>query len=194
MVRSRYYQGMIDLDLIEKGSLYSDLKKSYIIFICIDKPFKGVLDLPIYTFKSVCTENRDIVLSDEITKVFLNVSTGQKDIPQNLRFFFDYLKGKAPQNDLCKKIDVSVSKAISHEDWRSDYMTLSMKYKEIYSEGQAEGRAEGIIEGRSEGETRLGRLILMLEKNGRLSEISKAASDEAYRARLYEEFRIDEEK
>ncbi len=57
-----------------------------------------------------------------------------------------------------------------------------MKYKEIYSEGRAEG------------ETRLDRLVLMPEKNGRLSEISKAASDEAYRARLYEEFRIDKEK
>ena len=32
--RTRYYQGMIDLNLIERGADYSELKKSYIIFIC----------------------------------------------------------------------------------------------------------------------------------------------------------------
>ena len=30
--RSRYYQGLIDMDLIEKGEPYSKLNKSYVIF------------------------------------------------------------------------------------------------------------------------------------------------------------------
>ena len=30
--RSRYYQGMIDLELIEKGEYYSKLNRSYVIF------------------------------------------------------------------------------------------------------------------------------------------------------------------
>lgn len=37
--RSRYYQGMIDLNLIKKGEDYKTLRKSYIIFICIFDPF-----------------------------------------------------------------------------------------------------------------------------------------------------------
>jgi predicted transposase/invertase (TIGR01784 family) len=32
--RLRYYQGSIDLDLINKGEDYRKLAKSYIIFIC----------------------------------------------------------------------------------------------------------------------------------------------------------------
>ena len=32
--RSRYSQGMIDLNLIERGAHYSELNRSYIIFIC----------------------------------------------------------------------------------------------------------------------------------------------------------------
>ena len=36
--RMRYYQGMIDLNLIERGADYNVLRKSYIIFIC---PFDG---------------------------------------------------------------------------------------------------------------------------------------------------------
>lgn len=31
--RSRYYQGMIDLNQIEKGAFYRDLNKSFVIFI-----------------------------------------------------------------------------------------------------------------------------------------------------------------
>ena len=32
--RTRYYQGMIDLNLLERGADYKELKKSYVIFIC----------------------------------------------------------------------------------------------------------------------------------------------------------------
>ena len=32
--RSRYYQSMIDLQLIDKGQLYDELKQSYVIFVC----------------------------------------------------------------------------------------------------------------------------------------------------------------
>ena len=32
--RTRYYQGMIGLSLIERGADYEKLKRSYIIFIC----------------------------------------------------------------------------------------------------------------------------------------------------------------
>ena len=34
--RSRYYQGMIDLNLIERGADYKELKKSFVIFICFN--------------------------------------------------------------------------------------------------------------------------------------------------------------
>ncbi len=37
--RSRYYQGMIDLNSIEKGASYKNLKESYVIFICTFDPF-----------------------------------------------------------------------------------------------------------------------------------------------------------
>ena len=210
--RSRYYQGMIDLNLIEKGAEYNELKKSFVIFICMKRPIKNEKkDWPVYTFKSVCMEDNGIILEDETTKVFLNVSSGRKDIPPNVKRFFEYLKGKAPKDNLCKRIDNSVKKAAEHVEWRNDYMTLQMKYKEIYAEGRndgvLEGRKEGVLEGRKEGmlegrkegmmagrlegENKLGRLILLLTKDGRVEDISKAASDDSYREKLYKEFRIE---
>ena len=37
--RSRYYQGLIDLNTIEKDTNYKELKESFIIFICTFDPF-----------------------------------------------------------------------------------------------------------------------------------------------------------
>ena len=38
--RTRYYQSMIDMDSLMKGQDYSELKDSYILFICKRDPFK----------------------------------------------------------------------------------------------------------------------------------------------------------
>ena len=51
-----------------------------------------------------------------------------------------------------------------------------------------EGREEGRQEGRQEGETKLGTLITKLISLGRTDDVAKAASDPAYRDRLYSEF------
>ena len=53
--RSRYYQGSIDLDLISSGGYYTELKKTYIIFICTFDPFSDKRHL--YTFENRCQEN-----------------------------------------------------------------------------------------------------------------------------------------
>ena len=39
--RSRYYQGMIDLNLIQKGEDFNKLNKSYVIFICTEDIFES---------------------------------------------------------------------------------------------------------------------------------------------------------
>ena len=64
--RSRYYQGMIDLNLIERGADYNELKKSYVIFICLNDPFDK--NLHIYTFENRCDECPELTLGDETTK------------------------------------------------------------------------------------------------------------------------------
>lgn len=50
--RTRYYQAMIDLEMIDKGQTYKLLKPSYIIFICSFELFgKG---RHIYSFQNIC--------------------------------------------------------------------------------------------------------------------------------------------
>ena len=68
--RSRYYQGMIDLNSIEKGAKYNALKKSFIIFICMFDPFNE--DLPIINSKS-CLHNSKL-FSNTLQKMKLSVN------------------------------------------------------------------------------------------------------------------------
>ena len=51
-------------------------------------------------------------------------------------------------------------------------------------------KEEGRAEGRMEGEARLSALITRLISLGRTDDIAKAASDQTYRNRLYEEFSL----
>lgn len=59
--RTRYYQSMIDTDSLLKGADYSELKESYIIFICLDDPFEA--ELPVYTFERKCKESEEVELA-----------------------------------------------------------------------------------------------------------------------------------
>lgn len=45
-------------------------------------------------------------------------------------------------------------------------------------------------EGRKQGEEMMAKLIMLLNEDGRLSDILKASQDEEYRQELYEEYHI----
>lgn len=66
--RTRYYQAMIDIDLLEKGQSYDALNDTFIIFICSFEVFTGKLHK--YTFKNMCMENHGIGLDDGTTRMF----------------------------------------------------------------------------------------------------------------------------
>ena len=68
--KSRYYQSMLDLQLIDKGQFYDELKRSYVIFICpFDSYGKG---RHIYAYENICKEDKSISMGDEAVKIFLN--------------------------------------------------------------------------------------------------------------------------
>ena len=142
--RSRYYQAMIDLNLIEKGDYYAELKKCYVIFICLDDPFET--DLPILTFENTCDQDADIKLNDETYKVFVNAKSTAPDIPESVRNLIDYLTKKEVRDELTKRIDERVTEAIAHQKWRVEYMTYAVTFLDAKEEGRAEGQAKGIIQ------------------------------------------------
>ena len=138
--RSRYYQGMIDLNLIERGADFNELKKSYVIFICLEDPFEE--GLHIYTFENQCRECPSLVLGDDTTKVFINAAGTADDVSSEMKEFLDYLQGKGTQNDFTRRIANEVDKARIHEEWRVEYMSLLLRDQEMRAAGREEGREE----------------------------------------------------
>lgn len=134
--RSRYYQGMIDMNIIERGDRFEALKKTFIIFICLSDPFdKG---RHIYTFETRCKEDLSLSLGDEITKVFLNPNGVLDDVSPEMDAFLKYLKSGIAESDFTRKLEVQVQDAVNHKEWRTEYMTLYMRDLEKKDEGRNE--------------------------------------------------------
>ena len=127
-LRARYYQSVLDISYLRSGQDYETLTESYVIFLCLEDIFhKG---LPIYTFKSVCTEDQKLFLNDKTTKVFCNAQKYDKMPTEKLRTFFKFLVQKKPdETDFSKTLSEKVLKAKIPEDtWRS-FMTLEQEVK-----------------------------------------------------------------
>ncbi len=139
--RSRYYQGMIDLNLIDKGRTYDELPKSFIIFIC---PF----DLfgqgrSIYTFEHICLEDKSIHLGDEATKIFLNANNINEDIGKELSAFLKYVKDGTMDSEFVRKLDDEMKKVKENAEWRREHMSLYAHDCDLLRQGREEGREEG---------------------------------------------------
>ena len=94
--RSRYYQSMIDLNILEKGSDYRQLKKSFVIFICTFDLFgKG---RHIYTFENRCIQELSLPLGDETTKIILNTKGTANDVSDDMKSLLNYIDGQLPSD------------------------------------------------------------------------------------------------
>lgn len=76
-METEYRQGLfaltmsrMDLNILEKGDNYKDLKRSFIIFVCTFDLFGE--GRHIYTFENRCIQNPDLGLGDDTTKIILN--------------------------------------------------------------------------------------------------------------------------
>lgn len=135
--RSRYYQSMIDLQLIDKGQSYKKLNRSYIIFICpFDLYGKG---RHIYTFENVCKEDTSISLKDGTTKIFLNAKGEMDDVSKELKAFLDYAIGRKSDDVFVRKLEEAVEAAKRNREWRHEYMTLLMRDQENREQGMIYG-------------------------------------------------------
>ena len=127
-LRIRYYHDMIDLNIIEKGDDYALLKRSFVIFFCTFDPFgKGLYR---YTFDRQCREDSSLYLNDKATSIILNCSGRTGNASTELKELLHYMSGEEPKGALATDVAKGVSEVLKNENWRRDYMTLAMKFKE----------------------------------------------------------------
>ena len=189
--RTRYYQAMIDMDVLGKGKMYNELNQSYIIFICTFDLFgKGK---PIYTFRNLCIEDKETELGDAATKMFLNSTSTGEGCDKDIRAFLRYVDGKAAEGKFVQAVDQTVRKVKEHPEMRREYMTLEMELRRTkqagYEEGMKKGISQGISEGISQGVVNVA--LAMLEQKedyeliSRYTKLSiKAIQDLAQKQRL----------
>ena len=147
--RSRYYQSIIDINSLRKGKLYTELKESYVVFICTGDPFK--FNLPCYTFENICREKEDLLLDDKSYKVFYNIKAYKEAGDIKTSALLEYLQNGKSSNKLTEKLNELVYEAKKNQKWRKEYMTLEMMKTEKLYEGIKRGIALGREEGREEG-------------------------------------------
>ena len=173
--RSRYYQDLIDIDLIEKGRDYLELKNSIVIFICTFDPFGYGRHL--YSFENVCLQDFNISLNDKTTKIFLNTKGTMEDIPTPLRNFLNYIDSGEITDEYTKELDETVIQVRQDKKWREKIMTL-----EEYAQATAKVASKEAVDSINE-------LYSYLLENDRLDDLKKAVSDEEFRKRLLEDYK-----
>ena len=153
-LRVRYYQGMIDQEILSSGTDYIFLKETYIIFICTYDPFgKGKY---VYHFHMACDEDEEIQLQDKMNWIFYNTTADLSEAPKGIREFLNYVQTETVEDDFTSQLDKEVKQARLNEEWRSEYLKtyvndMDMR-REGYVEGEKRGRAEGEKLGKAEGE------------------------------------------
>ena len=139
--RARYYHANMDLDFLEQGQSYENLKPSYVIFICTFDRFKR--DEPVYFFRSWDVE-KGLPLDDLSYTIVLNTKCSPEKVPEALKPFYEYLNDpkKNEASELTRMIDERVRK-FNSDEWRKRYMTFEYILNEHKREGEAIGFEKG---------------------------------------------------
>ena len=171
--RTRYYVSTMDNNALKKGERYSQLRKSYVIFICTFDPFgRGLAK---YTFNAICNEDHSLVLDDGVTRVFINTEGDRHRISKELASLIGYISTGEVTDDYTKDLDEEV-RTLRNDDGRErDYMTYMqtiMEHEDMaYSRGITQGITQGISQGISQASKAMA--IKMLKANKPYEEISE---------------------
>ena len=147
--RTRYYQAMIDMDLLGKNFYYDHLRQTYIIFVCTFDLFG--LEQRIYTFRNMCAELPDLALGDGATKIFLNAKGLRGAVDEDIEHFLKYVNGVRTGGTFIEELEKEVERVKYQKETRRSFMTLYMEYQRHRLDGLEEGRRAGMEQGRREG-------------------------------------------
>ena len=138
--RTRFYQGMVDLNLLESGGDYRELKNSYIIFICTFDPFKK--GLYCYEFENVCKDDSTLKLLDGRKILIYNTKGKKINVSKETLDFLKYIETNKVCDDYTERLSHDVTKARKNKEWRVEYMKTLLHDMDVRREGREEGREE----------------------------------------------------
>ena len=149
--RTRAYHSMIDLDAMDmsRTGLYENMPEVIVIFICAFDPFN--LGRHVYTFKNVCIEERDLIMNDGATTIFMNTKGTDSDISPRMKAFLEFLEGRDGEDEFVGRLKERLAYAKQDKYWRQEYLLAEFDRNERIAEGRQQGLQEGRQEGKLQG-------------------------------------------
>lgn len=182
--RSRYYQGQLDVSLLEPGSVdFNMLNDTCLILITpFDLFGKGLYR---YTFSGVCEECPELKLRDGAVRVFINTKgTNRNDFSQEFLDFMEYLMETTDQ-----RAEKSSSERIRamHKEVKKIRVSekMGVKYMQKWEE-----RVYDRLEGKAEGRADLNKLNQALLRDNRLEDLVRSTTDQEFQEKLLREYHI----
>ena len=142
--RARYYQSMLDIDMLAKGASIKELKESFIIFICKTDPFK--FGEPCYKTKTVFENHPEKIFDDKTRRIFYNASAYTKESDPELYAFLQFVSTNVPEDDFTGEIFNLVEQNKQDEQFRSEYMRCNLHDYDIMEETKLEAARKMLME------------------------------------------------
>ena len=145
--RSRYYQSQMDTELLQSGSDYTELPKTFVIFICdFDLFGQGKYR---YTFCNRCKETEQADLQDERQIIFLNTKgKNEAEVPKELVSFLKFTGADLANSEkeygdpYVAELQRAVREVKVSRKMEERFMTLEELLKDEREEGRREGNRE----------------------------------------------------
>ena len=184
--RTRFYQALMDAPMLKSGEKgFDKLKPLFIIVICDYDPYG--MKKYCYTFESRCKEQPDLLLGDEVTKLFLSTKGENEDeVSKELVDFLHYITESnehgLPEecDERLRRLHESIQEIKTSTSVEVEYMKMEERERLVKEEARKRGLQEG--------EERLACLLINLSKQNRQEDSNRALKDLEYRKELYEEF------
>ena len=141
----------MDINHLNKGDNFNDLKTTYIIFICMFNPFKDLgLNNYIYNIEPYIKYDDIVVkVNDESHKIVINTKYDITKIDNmGLKSFIELMNDgfkSITKSDLTDMIVNEVNRIKKDEGWSEKYMEVMEKYAQSYAEKYASERIKEIV-------------------------------------------------
>ena len=147
-LRGRYYHAAMDINQLHAGADYTELRPSFVIFICTFDYYE--MEEPIYFFEKYDVK-KSLPYGDGTFTIILNTTCPIEKVPNPLKEFFGYVRSQETEgNDpFIGQIHQMVAELNGRKEIEQ-IMTLEEELDVRYSIGKKEGLAEGREEGKKD--------------------------------------------
>ena len=154
--RSRFYQAVLDSNLLPPGSVdFNKLNRAFIILIMPFDPFgKGFYK---YTFRMKCEECPDLDLQDDATRIFLNCQMVSPELIELLHYMeksTNEVAGSCTSQKI-KLLHQKVCQIRSNKKMEAKFMRAWEEREIERQKAFAEGEEAGIETGKTQGKNDL---------------------------------------